>query len=77
MIFSKGCPMCGGSVTEGTTTFSVDSDDHLVVVRHVPATCCSLCGESWLDDGIAEEMENIVRDARVRRSQLEVIDMAA
>jgi YgiT-type zinc finger domain-containing protein len=37
MTFSKGCPYCGGMIQDGTTTFTVDKQTVLVVVRSVPA----------------------------------------
>ncbi len=77
MMFRSGCPTCGGRVSEGTTTFTVDKDNVLVVVRNVPARVCAQCGESWIMDHVAEELEQIVANARSNRSQLQIVDMAA
>lgn len=77
MFFNKGCPLCGGQQSQGTTTFTVDKGNMLVVVRHVPAMVCQQCGESWILDSVAEELEEIVSEAGGKRSQLEIIDMAA
>jgi len=38
------CPLCGGNKKQGTTTFTVDVEDTLVVVRNVPAPFV-LCAE--------------------------------
>lgn len=77
MIFKQGCPLCGGQQSHGTTTFTVDKGNMLVVVRNVPATVCFQCGESWILDSVAADLEEIVSAAASKRSQLEVIDMAA
>jgi YgiT-type zinc finger domain-containing protein len=77
MFFSQGCPLCGGQQTQGTTTFTVDKGNMLVVVRNVPATVCRQCGEAWILDSVATDLEGIVSQADAKRSQLEVIDMAA
>ncbi len=77
MFFHKGCPMCGGEQSQGTTTFTVDRGTLLVVVRNVPATVCRQCGEAWIRDTVSEELEQIVSEANAKRRQLEVIDMAA
>lgn len=69
--------MCGGRQQQGVTTFTVDKGSMLVVVRNVPAITCRQCGESWIQDSVAEELERIVSDARAKRSQFEIIDMAA
>ncbi|WP_045213595.1 type II toxin-antitoxin system MqsA family antitoxin [Desulfonatronovibrio magnus] len=77
MFFTKGCPLCGGKQNPGTTTFTVDKGSVLVVVRNVPAMVCDQCGEAWIMDSVAEDLERIVSEARSKRSQVEVIDMAA
>ncbi len=77
MFFTKGCPLCGGKQNPGTTTFTVDKGRVLVVVRNVPAMVCDQCGEAWIMDSVAEDLEIIVSEARAKRSQVEVIDMAA
>ena len=48
----------------GMTTFAVELGYGVVVIRDVPATVCSLCGEQWIDDTVSELLENIVADAR-------------
>jgi YgiT-type zinc finger domain-containing protein len=66
------CPICGGKKGKGKTTFSADLGSGVVVVREVDATVCSQCGEEWIDDATARELEQIVNDARARRLQVEV-----
>jgi hypothetical protein len=44
----------------------------VVVVRRVPATVCSPCGADWIEDRIARQLEEIVKDARKRRLEVEV-----
>jgi len=69
--------MCEGVQTQGTTTFTVDKNFLLVVVRNVPATICAQCGEAWIADSVAAELETIVSEASAKRRQLEIVDMAA
>ena len=73
MIKTKDiCPMCGGGKTAGTTTFSADVGSGVVVVRNVRATICAQCGEEWIDNKTARQLESIVAEARVKRLQVEV-----
>ena len=65
-------PICSGRKKRGTTTFTADLDFGVVVVRKVPATVCNQRGADWIDDKIAKQLEDIVRDARKRRLQVEV-----
>ncbi|GAB4023860.1 type II toxin-antitoxin system MqsA family antitoxin [Spirosoma koreense] len=75
MITSAVCPMCGGHKEAGYTTYSVDLGDGLVVVRHVPATICHQCGEEWIDNKTAQQLEEIVIEARQKKHQLEVLSL--
>ena len=67
------CPLCGGNKAPGTTIFSVDLGDGVVVIRSVPAQVCAQCGEEWIDDQTAKDLEDIVEQARKRRHQVEVL----
>jgi YgiT-type zinc finger domain-containing protein len=73
---SERCPLCGGAKAPGATTFSADLGSGVVVVRRVRATVCSQCGEEWIDDATARQLEQIVNEARVRRHQVEVTALA-
>ncbi len=67
------CPLCGGHIEQGETVFTAELGFGVVVVRHVPATTCRDCGESWLDDETADRLETMVDRARREQSQVEVI----
>ncbi len=66
------CPLCGGQMKAGKTTFTVDIGSGVIVVREVPATVCSQCGADWIEDDIAERLEKIVEDAHKKHSLVEV-----
>lgn len=69
------CPICGGDREPSTTLFSADLGHGVVVVRKVPASVCTQCGEALIDDHTAEELERIVADARAHKRQVEVVEM--
>lgn len=75
--FPKTCHVCGGSMAQGKTTVTVDFGTGVVVLRNVPATVCSQCGEEWINDDIAAKIESIVEDAKEKRSELEVMSLSA
>ena len=66
------CPLCQGSIAEGSATFTVDLGEGIVVVRDIPAQVCSQCGEEWLDDTTAIKLEAIVDSARKKHVTVEV-----
>jgi YgiT-type zinc finger domain-containing protein len=77
MSDANDCPLCGGALQSGTTTFTADFGSGVVVVRHVPARVCSQCGEAWIDDAAAAALERVVAQARSAGKPVEVIDLAA
>ena len=66
------CPLCGGNKTTGATTFTADLGSGVVVVRRVQATVCSQCGEEWIDDATSRRLEQVVNEARLKHSEVEV-----
>jgi YgiT-type zinc finger domain-containing protein len=67
------CPVChGGYKKPGNTTFTVDLGFGVVVVRGVPAQVCDLCGTDWLEDSVAEKLEQIVEQAQRKHPIVEV-----
>jgi len=67
------CPVChGGHKQPGRTTVTVELGFGVVVVRDVPALVCDLCGEDWLKDCVAEKLEQIVEQARLKHPVVEV-----
>ena len=73
----KLCPVCGGSFENGTTTFTVDYKSGVVVIRNVAALICDQCGETWIYDNIARQLEDIVNKAKKEGNEFQVIQLAA
>ncbi len=67
------CPLCGGTKKPGKTTYTVDLGSGVVVVRNVPATVCTQCGEEWIDPLTAQKLEQITQEARHKGLQVEII----
>ena len=76
VIRAEQCPICGGEKKQGTTTFTVDLDFGVIVVRDVPALVCSQCGMDWITDDVAAELEKNVEDAKKTHRQVEVTSYA-
>jgi len=72
----KYCPLCSGEKKLSTVTFTVDLGTTLVIVRNTPATVCSLCGEEWISDDVAENLEAIVEEAKKKKRMIEVVDFS-
>jgi YgiT-type zinc finger domain-containing protein len=70
------CPLCGGTKIPGETTFTADLGTGVVVVRRVPATVCSQCGEEWIDNETASRLEKVVNEARSTHREVEITALA-
>ncbi len=73
---SNRCPICQGYKQSSSTTFTVDLKFGVVVVRDVPAIICEQCGEEWIADKEAEQLETIVNNARKKHSMIEVANFS-
>lgn len=74
MMNDKPCSVCSGTREAGSTTFTVDYETGLMVVRNVPALICKQCGEEWIADDVAAKLEGFADIARREKKQIEVID---
>ena len=71
------CPLCGGHQLRGTTTWTDDTNESVVVVRDVPAILCQQCGEEWFDHAVVKRLQTMVDDAHARGAIVEVVRMAS
>jgi len=46
------------------TTFVADAGGTVVVIRNVPADVCAECGEAVINEDVAQDLEDLVNDAR-------------
>ena len=68
------CPLCGGNKEKGFTIFTVDLGFGLLIVRGVPTNVCSQCGESWIPSNVADKLEKITNDVRMKKPELEIVN---
>ena len=73
---TEACALCGGAKQAGATTFTVDYSYGILVVRNVPALMCCQCGEEWIEDEVAERLEQMSDEARHEKKQVEVLDFS-
>ena len=54
------CFYCKGSLEHSTTTHVVTLKNCVIIVKNVPCTKCTQCGEVFYDDDVADRLEKIV-----------------
>ena len=55
------CFMCKGTLREGFSTFTVDMDGCIIIVKNVPSRICNQCGEISYGNEVAQRLEQIVQ----------------
>ena len=70
------CFMCKGTLEDKLTTFMVDKDNCIVIVKNVPSQVCSQCGEASYTDNVAAQLDKIAREARKALSEVAIINYA-
>ena len=56
------------------TTFTVEYDDSVIVIRNVPCLECEICGEITFEDEVAAKLERLVEKAKTVLQDVSIID---
>ena len=68
------CFMCKGTLEDRQTSFLVDVENCIVIVKNVPSQVCKQCGETSYSDSVAAELERIVAEARKTITEVTIIN---
>lgn len=68
------CFMCKGEIISSTTTFMVDLGNCIIIVKNVPCSQCSQCGEISYPNEVAKRLEKIVDTLKNTVTEISVID---
>ena len=73
------CDVCGSSMNEQMVTYTIQLEEKLVLVEHVPAKVCDQCGERLFSPDTVERLQKTVWEQRSpsRMLQTPVFDFAA
>jgi HTH-type transcriptional regulator / antitoxin MqsA len=73
------CDVCGSPMKEQRVNYTIQMDDKLVVVEHVPAKVCDQCGERLYSPETVERLQKTVweQQSPSRVLQTHVFDFAA
>ena len=73
------CDVCGSLMNEQMVTYTIQLEEKLVVVEHVPAKVCDQCGERLYSPDTVERLQKTVWEQRSpsRVLQTSVFDFAA
>jgi YgiT-type zinc finger domain-containing protein len=68
--------MCKGKLEDKMTTFMVEIEKSVVIVKNVPSQVCRQCGEASYNDTVAREIEIIVDSLKKTISEISVVNYA-
>ena len=72
------CVVCKhGETAPGTTTVTVDRNNVVIVLRHVPADICQNCGADYTRGDVMSTIEHIVETATNAGALVEVREYRA
>jgi YgiT-type zinc finger domain-containing protein len=66
--------MCRGRVADKLTTFMVDLDNHIVIIKNVPSQVCTQCGETSYSNDVARTIEIIINHMRNTITEIAVVN---
>jgi YgiT-type zinc finger domain-containing protein len=66
--------MCKGVIEDKLTTFMVDIENCIVIVKNVPSKVCSQCEETFYNDEVMGQLEQIVNTLRNVLTEIAVVN---
>ena len=68
------CFMCKGSLIDKATTFMVDVDRCIIIVKNVPSQVCNQCGDVSYNNDVAKQLEKIVNSLKESITEIAVVN---
>jgi len=53
------CFMCKGKLEEKNTTFMVELDNCIIIIKNVPSLVCEQCGEVLYSNEVSKQLEKL------------------
>jgi YgiT-type zinc finger domain-containing protein len=66
--------MCKGNLFDKLTTFMVDIDTCIIIVKNVPSQVCGQCGETSYNNEVAKQLEEVVNSLRMSITEIAVVN---
>ena len=68
------CFLCKGNVENATTTYMTEYNGCYIIIKNVPCTKCTQCGEEYLNGLVLQKIEEILRKVKDMLTEIAVID---
>ena len=68
------CSICKGDLEIGNVNHIADLDNFIIIIKNVPASVCKQCGEYYLEQNVALEIEKIIDNYRENAAEVIIIN---
>jgi len=68
------CFMCKGKLEEKNTTFMVELDNCIIIIKNVPSLVCKQCGEVSYSNEVSKQLEKLVNAVRNSITEITIIN---
>lgn len=68
------CFTCKGNVEKSITTYMTDYNGCYIIIKNVPCTKCTQCGEEYLNGVTLQKIEIILKKFKDVLTEIAVID---
>lgn len=68
------CFMCKGKLEEKNTTFMVELDNCIIIIKNVPSLVCEQCGEVLYSNEVSKKLEKLVNAVRNSITEITIIN---
>jgi YgiT-type zinc finger domain-containing protein len=68
------CFTCKGNVEKSTTTYMTEYDGCYIIIKNVPCSKCTQCGEEYLNGITLQKIESILAKLKNMLTEFAVID---
>ena len=68
------CFMCKGKLEEKNTTFMVELDNCIIIIKNVPSLVCEQCREVLYSNEVSKKLEKLVNAVRNSITEITIIN---
>ena len=65
---------CKGKLEEKNTTFMVELDNCIIIIKNVPSLVCEQCGEVSYSNEVSKQLEKLVNAVRNSITEITIIN---
>ncbi|MCI9486452.1 MAG: type II toxin-antitoxin system MqsA family antitoxin [Lachnospiraceae bacterium] len=68
------CFTCKGDVVNSTTTYMTEYDGCFLIIKNVPCSKCTQCGEEYLNGVTLQKIERILEKLKSVLTEVAIVD---